>query len=123
MPKILLIEDDELFRKMLRTTLEEMGHAVAEARDGKKGVALYEREATDVVITDLIMPEKEGIETIVELRRKSPGVKIIAMSGGGRVTPNDYLEIARKMGAKRVLSKPFSNEALAAAINEVLAEG
>jgi DNA-binding response OmpR family regulator len=120
MPHILLIEDDELFRKMLHATLEEMGHTVTAAQDGKEGLAQHARISSDLVLTDLIMPEKEGIETIMELRKKSPGVKIIAMSGGGRVTATNYLHIAQQMGAGRVLIKPFSNDELAAAINSLL---
>ena len=120
MPHILLIDDDELFRSMIRVTLEEMGHTVSEARNGQEGLVQYEASPADLVLTDLIMPEKEGIETIVELRKKHPSVKIIAMSGGGRVTPENYLHIARRLGAGRVLSKPFPSEELAVAINGLL---
>lgn len=106
---------------MLCLTLTAMGHTVEEARDGEQGIAQYEREPADVVLTDLIMPEKEGIETIMELKRKHPNVKIIAMSGGGRVTAADYLQLAKKLGAIRTLAKPFTNEALRATIAATLA--
>ena len=120
MPRILIIDDDIPFRSVLKASLEEMGHDVREAKDGDEGVALYRHEPFDLVMTDLIMPGKEGIETIMDLRRITPGVKIIAMSGGGRVTSVDYLQIAKQVGAKQVLAKPFLYEELQAAINEVL---
>jgi len=120
MPHILLIDDDDLFRTMLRENLEELGHTVTEAHDGKEGLAHYALAPTDLVITDLIMPGKEGIETILEMRKKWPGVKIIAMSGGGRVSATDYLQTAQKLGAGCVLRKPFSNDELTAAINQLL---
>ena len=121
MPRILIIDDDISFRSVLKASLEEMGHCVSEAKDGEEGVSLYRRETFDLVMTDLIMPVKEGIETIMDLRRINPAVKIIAMSGGGRVTSVDYLQIAKQVGAKQVLAKPFLYEELQAAVNEVLA--
>jgi DNA-binding response OmpR family regulator len=123
MAHILLIDDDDSFRTMLRKTLVFSGHTVVEARNGKEGLALFDRAHADLVITDIVMPEKEGIEVLMELRKKEPPVKIIAMSGGGRVNATDYLRIARQLGAARVLAKPFANEALSAAITEVLAGG
>ncbi len=105
---------------MIRATLEGMGHTVTEASNGQEGLVQYESSPADLVLTDLIMPEKEGMETIMELRKKYPAVKIIAMSGGGRMTPANYLHIAQRLGAGRVLSKPFHSEELAAAINGLL---
>ncbi|MFA6961833.1 MAG: response regulator [Opitutaceae bacterium] len=121
MPFILLIDDDEPFRLVLKASMERMGHEVTVAKDGREGVALYMPSAFDLVITDLIMPEKEGIETIMDLRKRSPAVKIIAMSGGGRVTSVDYLKIARQVGAQSVLEKPFRYEELKTAIEKALA--
>jgi DNA-binding response OmpR family regulator len=120
MAHILLIDDDELFRPMLRENLEEMGYMVTEARNGKEGLDKYASAPTDLVLTDLIMPEKEGIETIIELRKKWPGVKIIAMSGGGRVSAANYLKTAQRLGAECILSKPFSIDELDAAISKLL---
>ena len=120
MPHILLIEDDDLLRGMLKDQLEELGHTVTEANDGKEGLAQQTRTPADLVLTDLIMPEKEGIETIMELRKKWPGVKIIAMSGGGRVTAANYLDIARRVGAGAVLNKPFSGGELEMAISNLI---
>ena len=122
MPHILLIDDDDLFRTMLRATLCQMGYKVTEARNGQEGMALYAQIAPDLVLTDLIMPEKEGLETIMDLRRKYPGVKIIAMSGGGRGNGEDYLKMAKAMGARRVFAKPFVPDELAGAIDEVLGQ-
>ena len=121
MPRILIIEDDDSLRYMLRLSLEVTGHTVAEARDGKEGLKLYAREPAELVITDLIMPEKEGIETIIELRKKNPGLKIIAISGGGGKPAENYLKIAKRVGAGFVLPKPFSTDELQSAVNGMLA--
>ena len=120
MAHLLLIDDDELFRPMLSENLEQLGHTVTEARNGKEGLARYANAPADLVLTDLIMPEKEGIETIMELRKRWPEVKIIAMSGGGRVAASSYLNTAQKLGAGCILTKPFSNDELVAAINKML---
>jgi DNA-binding response OmpR family regulator len=124
MARILLIDDDSEVRTMLRLTLIHFGHNVIEARNGKEGLELFKRANADLVITDILMPEKEGLEVLSELRKKqvSP-VKIIAISGGGRQKARDYLRLAKLMGASRVLAKPFSTEALIAAINELLPDG
>lgn len=121
MPRILLVDDDDSLRTMLRINLVKMGHHVLEARDGRQALALFEQEPPEVVITDLVMPEKEGLEIIRELRRKHPEVKIIAMSGGGRATATGYLKIAKAMGADLVLAKPFSNDEMRAGIDQLTA--
>ncbi len=121
MPHLLVIEDDDQLRSMLRLTLEEMGHTVAVARDGNQGLAEQARHPADLVLTDLIMPEKDGVETIMALRKENPGGKIIAMSGGGRNTAASYLQIAQMLGARRILTKPFTLEELDAAIRRTLA--
>ena len=105
---------------MLRLTLGEFGHTVIEARDGIEGLAKYPADGVDLVITDIVMPGKEGIEVIMELRLLYPQLKIIAISGGGRVAPTDYLRIATFLGAARMLAKPFYNLDLLAAIDELL---
>jgi CheY-like chemotaxis protein len=121
MSRILLVDDDLAFRSMLRLTLTQMGYEVTEAGEGEQALGLYAPALFDVVVTDLIMPGKEGIETIIALRKLNPAVKIIAMSGGGRVTTCDYLQIARQVGAKKLLVKPFSRDDIRNAIEEVLA--
>jgi len=122
MPRILLVDDDDSFRKMLRLTLARMGHVVFEARNGREALRLYAQIPADVVMMDLVMPEKEGVETIEELRQKYPAVKIVAMSGGGRVSASDYLKIATAMGANRTLAKPFSNDELELTLQDLLGE-
>jgi YesN/AraC family two-component response regulator len=100
--------------------LERSGYDVVEASTGKEGIRLYRENPTDLIITDLIMPEKEGIETIHELKRDFPDVNIIAISGGGRIGPEDYLHMAKMLGAQRTLSKPVERETLLKTVNELL---
>jgi CheY-like chemotaxis protein len=121
MIRILLVDDDELFRPMLHAMLERSGFAVDAVKSGNEALARYRESPSDLVITDLIMPDKEGLETIRELRQEAPAVKIIAMSGGGRTSTNTYLQLAGRLGAAKVLSKPFSHQELLDAITTVLA--
>jgi CheY-like chemotaxis protein len=123
MAHILLIEDDDGVRGMLRDTLVHCGHEVTEARNGQEGLALYFQIKPDLLITDIVMPEKEGLELLIELRKRHPPAKVIAISGGGQRLGVDYLQIARLMGAAQVLAKPFASEALRAAVADVLAGG
>lgn len=123
MAHLLLIDDDDSLRTMLRLLLVHFGHTVVEARNGREGLMRFAEPGIDLVITDIVMPDVEGLEVLMALRGRKPPVKIIAISGGGRVSATDYLRIARQMGAAKVLAKPFSNEALLAAIAEVLADG
>jgi CheY-like chemotaxis protein len=119
MARILLVDDDESFRPMVEAMLRRLGHQVVMAANGNEALAIFRTEAFDLVITDLIMPEREGLDTIRELRRDGD-VKIIAMSGGGRWSPATFLNIARRTGAAAVLSKPFSHQELMAALDTVL---
>jgi DNA-binding response OmpR family regulator len=124
MARILIIEDDNAVCTMLRLTLTHFGHTVIEARNGKEGLRLFKETNADLVITDIVMPEKDGLAVLAELRNKQvPPVKIIAISGGGRQSAADNLKMAKLLGAAKVLAKPFSNEALMAAINELLPGG
>jgi CheY-like chemotaxis protein len=123
MARILLIEDDDSFRTTLRLMLEHFGHSVIEARNGKEGLALFQHTTADLTITDMVMPEKEGFEVLWELRRKHPPVKIIAISGAGPDSGVGYLQMAKLMGAAKVLAKPFSAEVLMAAISDLLPSG
>jgi CheY-like chemotaxis protein len=118
--RILIIEDNDLLRKMVRLTLTAAGYEVVEANSGKAGLARYRKEPTDLVITDILMPDTEGLETIRELRRYNPPAKIIAMSGSAR--SGQYLEMAAKFGAQMVLEKPIEPDQLLAAISNVLGE-
>jgi CheY-like chemotaxis protein len=121
-PRILLVEDDDAVREILRKALVAAGHEVDEASNGDVALAAYRRQTADLVITDLVMPEKDGLETIMELRRIDPAVRIVAMSGGGRTLgPGQlYLESARALGARQILSKPFTVGALLKAVTEAL---
>lgn len=122
MPSILVIEDNEDIRALYKRILERAGHKVIEAADGKAGTRLYREAPADLVITDIIMPEKEGIETIKELTNDFPDIKIIAISGGGSAMASSVcLSLAGKLGAKRTLSKPIQTSQLLDAVSEVLA--
>ena len=120
MKSILLVDDDEQLRRMLKTVLQEAGHQVNEARNGNEALEIYNVAPTDLVITDLVMPDKEGLETIIELRRTHPDVKIIAMSGGARTGVHNYLDLAKKLGANYILEKPFSYQEILTGIQMVI---
>lgn len=107
MARVLVIDDEEDVRQLLATGLGVDGHTVFEAADGDEGIAMLARQAVDLVITDIVMPNKEGIETIIELRRTHPGLKIIAISGGGIMSGPDTLRVARSLGAHATMRKPF----------------
>lgn len=114
--KVLVIDDDELVRQTISAILQRRGFQVVLAEDGDAGLEKYQSAAPDVVITDILMPGKEGIETIVELRRLSPSLKIIAISGGGVQGNLSYLDMARRLGANDVLVKPFTPDAVVNAV-------
>jgi DNA-binding response OmpR family regulator len=120
MARILVIDDEPSVRELLCAMLIEDGYDVAQAADGNAGMKLFRERPADLVITDLIMPEKEGIETILELRRHFPEVKIIAMSGGGIIEAGDYLGMARGVGAHCVFEKPFGVSEMLTAVRELL---
>ncbi len=121
MARILVIDDNDEFRGLMRRWLEGAGYEVVDASNGNEGIKLYRKRPADLVITDMIMPEKEGLETMVELRRDFPDVKIIAVSGGGFEDPKNYLESAKLIGgALRTFTKPFQKEELLEAIEEIL---
>lgn len=121
MPKILIIDDDAVMRHALRSTLERRGHQVAEAGDGEAGVAVYKETVFDLVITDIIMPGMEGLETVMAIRKFSPAQKIIAMSAGGKGSADDYLQMAARFGAARTIRKPFEVNEFLSAVDAVLA--
>ncbi len=121
MIRILVIDDDFQMREMLGVILERKGYDVKTASDGKAALQLQSKKPFDIVITDIIMPEKEGLETISELRRGYPRLKIIAISGGGQYKPEGYLELAKQLGADRVLAKPFGSWEILGAVRELSA--
>lgn len=115
--RICLIEDDELVRERIALQLRELGHEVLEADDGAAGMDLIAREAPDVALIDILMPGKDGLEAITAIRRANPRIRILAMSGGGKVGPRIYLDLACQVGADGTLVKPVTTEALKAAID------
>lgn len=121
MQSILIIEDDEFVQQMLKQTFERAGYDVATASNGRIGLDLYQSRSFHVVITDLIMPDMEGIETITHLRKKNPEVKIVAISGGGRNNPQGYLFLAEKLGAARTFTKPVDRDELLTAVKDLVA--
>jgi DNA-binding response OmpR family regulator len=119
-PSILVIDDEQLIRLQIRNALEFEGFTVHEAANGNEGLARIAQSTPDVVITDILMPDKEGIETILELRRTHPKIRIIAISGGGRTGNKDFLRTAKHLGADRTLAKPFGLAELLRLVREVL---
>lgn len=121
MTRILVIDDDPNIRQMVCRMLEREGYEVEAASNGKEGVDKYRSCPADLVITDIIMPEQEGIETIRLLRTDFPECRIIAMSGGGRIGPSDYLTMAKLLGATVSISKPFDRAQLLESVKKALA--
>lgn len=120
MARVLVVDDEELVRKLLNKVLRRAGYEVVLATNGKEGVQRYADQPADAVIMDLIMPEQEGMETIVALRRMAPDVKIIAITGGGCVGAQDYLRVAQNLGASRCLPKPIDLDDLRQTVAELL---
>jgi two-component system, chemotaxis family, chemotaxis protein CheY len=108
MKSILLIDDDDLSRGAVHKMLERAGYQVYSTGDGNGAIHRYRESPSDLVITDLIMPDIDGLEVIQQLRRINPAVRVLAISGGGRVEAEEYLSVARKFGAVEVLPKPFT---------------
>lgn len=120
---ILVIDDDEAVRGTICENLEASGYNVLNASDGAQGLYHIEQHGLpDIVITDIIMPRKEGLETIMEIKKRFPAAKLIAISGGGRNKSGDFLRIAQKLGSDAVLPKPVNLDELEQAIENLLAE-
>src|SRR5262245_49561740 len=120
MAKVLIIDDDAAVRDALRAVVETAGHVVALAKDGRDGLERMDAFVADLVITDILMPVKEGIETIKELRKKWPTLPLIAVSGGGMRGNLNFLEFAQTFGADRVLAKPVEPEVLLKTIADLV---
>jgi len=119
--RILVLDDEQSLRCALRTILEQAGHRVLEAPDGREGMALWRRERTDIILTDIYMPNKDGIEVLLEMQNLLIRPKIIMMSEGEQRGLCDLSAAALSLGADRVLVKPFGSQTLLDAIQEVLA--
>ncbi|MBI3568177.1 MAG: response regulator [Gemmatimonadetes bacterium] len=120
MARILLVDDETAVRQLFADVLEIDAHAVTQAGDGNGALAALEHGAFDLVVTDLVMPDKEGIETIIEMRKRWPTLPVVAMSGGGRGSAADYLELAAQLGAVATLQKPFATQVLLDTVRKVL---
>ena len=107
MARILIIDDSEEIRRLLRMVLKSAAHEVLEARDGAEGLKCVDKQKVDLVITDVFMPEMDGLEILREMRKTHPGLNVIAMSGGGKYGNMDIMRIARSFGAFHVIAKPF----------------
>ena len=122
MRRILIIDDDHHILLMIKKMLERAGFEVDLASNGNEGLELFKKTPVDLVITDIIMPEKEGLETIREMKRLRSDLKIIAMSGGGKISADNYLNTAKIFGASRVMAKPFSQKQMVSAVQDLLGE-
>ncbi|VAW37938.1 Response regulator [hydrothermal vent metagenome] len=118
--RVLIVDDDEQIRALLQEVMEWSGFDVAVAENGRVAMRLQGQQPADLVITDLIMPEQEGLETITSLKKIYKGIKIIAISGGGRIGPEAYLPAALELGADRIFSKPFDVQEIVAAVKTLL---
>ena len=122
MARILVVDDVELERFVIRQYLESAGHQVAEAGNGVEAIAAQFSDPFDLIITDIVMPEKEGVETIIELKRAYPTLKIIAISSGGRNKNPEYLKLAEQSGADKILAKPIVKDVLLEHVNACLSD-
>ena len=120
MARILVIDDDEIMNGMIVQLLSEAGHDVEGVQDGNSGLKMFESKPFDLIVTDIVMPEKEGIETIISIRNKSKNIPIIAISGGEKLSPDQYLQMAQHFGADYTFQKPFDRERFLAAVRECL---
>ena len=120
MQTILIIEDDHNILLMIKRMLEPFGFDIKLASNGQEGMDVFHKVKVDLVITDIIMPEKEGLEIIREMKRELPDLKIIAMSGGGKLSADNYLETAKIFGATNILEKPFTRKQIVTAVQATL---
>ncbi len=122
MTQILIADDDKFSRSMLRAMLENKKYHIEEADDGEIALNMLRKNPADIVITDIVMPNKEGIETITQIRKEFPHIKIIAISGGGRLGPKNYLKLAKRFGADYVFNKPIDQSELLGSIEKLAKE-
>ncbi len=121
MATILIVDDEPALRKIVRQMIESEGHVVVEADNGRAALSVFRARNPEIVITDIVMPQKDGIEMIAELRRESPAVRVVAISGGGRTRNLDVLRLAERAGADVVLAKPFTRVELIDALERAVA--
>ena len=121
MKSILIVDDEAGIRKVMKAILENEGFSVLEAAGGNEAIRQYGKYSPDLVVTDLLMPGKDGIETLFELRQINCNVRVIALSGGGRICSESYLNYAMKLGATAAIEKPFTSVEFMAVINRAMA--
>ena len=119
---ILVVDDEEELRELIRYVLERAGHSVTCAHNGREASLVIARGQFDVVVTEILMPDRDGMELITEIAVKYPGVKMVAMSGGGQIGSDQYLSMAKGLGAHVLLRKPFTHQALIAAVDRARVE-
>lgn len=122
MAKILVIDDDRTFSTLLAASLQDVGHIVEQAANGRDGISMIGTTRFDAVVTDIIMPDQEGIETIRKIRRRHPQMPIVAMSAGSATLALDLLQIAKALGANDTLAKPFRPSELINRLDTLLAQ-
>ncbi|MFN4041733.1 MAG: response regulator [Brevundimonas sp.] len=123
MARILIIDDDPVLRAVVEGLLSDDGHEVCAAADGEEGLSLLRDRDIDLVVLDMLMPRKDGFETLMEIRRLRGGPRVLAISGGGMSAPMNYLGPARTLGADDIMQKPLEPEALKAAVSRLVARG
>lgn len=121
--QVLVVDDEDMIRDIVKSVLSHAGYGVFDAANGREALEVLKERDFDLVITDILMPETEGIETIIEIRKANPHIKIVAVSGGGRANNLHPLEIAGKIGADITLSKPFEPDQLLAVVQGMTADG
>jgi len=120
MAGVLIVEDDKELREMISMSLTRRKYTVLEAVNGKEAIMHFKPSITDLVVTDLIMPEEDGLKVIMKLKELKPALKVIAISGGGKAGPGSYLNLAKALGADAIYSKPFSINDLISKIEDLL---
>ncbi len=120
---ILVIDDDAAMRRFIKAVLEREGYQVVEAVDGADGLEKKRSHTVGLIIVDIFMPEKDGLETIIELRTEFPECPILAMSGGGQMGEMSFLDYSRQFGAKELLRKPFKPATLIEAVAKLVTPG
>jgi CheY-like chemotaxis protein len=123
MAQVLIIDDDRGIRQLLRRIIATRGHMIVEADSGRTGVEAFRQQAFDLVLTDIVMPDMDGNQTIVQLRKLNPDIRIVAVSGGGRARNLTPLQLAKQFGADRILEKPFRRDDVVRMVDEILAGG
>ncbi|MEI6127142.1 MAG: response regulator [Pseudomonadota bacterium] len=122
MATILVLDDDDMILETLSIILKDAGHDILTGSNGNEGLKRCRERKVDLVITDIVMPDKEGLETIQDIKKLYPEIKIIAMSGGGNIATSNYLQIAKAFGAQQTLEKPFKKKDIVSTVQEVLRE-